>query len=76
MVLGTSLKVYPAAGIPEIYGISHKEAIIINKDETPYAHHYHVLEIHEAIGSTLFKINGYLKKLDQTIASEIDPDGQ
>ena len=35
--------------------------IIVNKDETPYAHDYHVIEIHESIGSTLAKINKLLK---------------
>jgi len=61
IVLGTSLKVYPAASIPEIYGMSHKGAIIINRDETPYAHHYRVVEINEGIGSTLEKINRMIK---------------
>lgn len=62
LVLGTSLKVYPVAGILDVYGLSHKKAIIINKDETPYAHHYNVTEIHEAIGQALYKINGIIKK--------------
>ncbi|HCW74856.1 MAG TPA: NAD-dependent protein deacylase [Clostridiaceae bacterium] len=61
IVLGTSLKVYPAASIPEIYGMSHKGAIIINRDETPYAHHFSVVEINEGIGTTLDKINRMLK---------------
>lgn len=35
IVLGTSLKVYPAASIPSIYGASQKGLVIINRDETP-----------------------------------------
>ena len=61
LVLGTSLRVYPAARIPEVYQTSRKPMIIVNKDETPYAHDYHVIEIHESIGSTLAKINKLLK---------------
>lgn len=67
IVLGTSLKVYPAASIPEIYGVSHKGAIIINRDETPYAHNYSVVEINEGIGTTLDKINRMLNKLKNTV---------
>ncbi|WP_312654595.1 NAD-dependent protein deacylase [Proteiniclasticum sp.] len=62
IVLGTSLKVYPAASIPEIYGVSHKAAIIINRDETPYAHHYSVVEINDGIGTTMDRINRMLKR--------------
>ena len=62
LVLGTSLKVYPAASIPEVYGIDHKDAIIINRDETPYAHDFHALEINEGIGDTLEKIDHLLMK--------------
>ncbi len=61
IILGTSLKVYPAASIPEIYGVSHKAAIIINRDETPYAHHYSVVEINDGIGTTLDRVNRMLK---------------
>lgn len=62
LVLGTSLKVYPAASIPEVFDLKKNPAIIINKEETPYAHHYKVLEIHQGIGNTLEKINSLLKK--------------
>lgn len=62
IVLGTSLKVYPAASIPSIYGASQKGLVIINRDETPYAHDFRVLEINEGIGVTLEKINRVLKK--------------
>jgi len=68
MVLGTSLKVYPAASIPQIYGVSHKGAVIINRDETPYAHDYKVVEINEGIGATLEKINALLKKAEKNPA--------
>lgn len=57
LVLGTSLRVYPAASIPEVFGQGSGQMIIINRDETPYAHDYRVLEIHESIGSTLEKLN-------------------
>ncbi len=72
MVLGTSLKVYPAAGIPEIYGVSHKKAIVINRDETPYAHHPNVMEIHDSIGDVLYKINGVLKKMAKESSSQLN----
>lgn len=62
MVLGTSLKVYPAASIPEVYDVSRKGAIIINRDETPYAHDYNVVEINEGIGITLEKMDAILKR--------------
>ena len=62
IVLGTSLKVYPAASIPSIYGASQKGLVIINRDETPYAHDYRVIEINEGIGMTLDKINRVLTK--------------
>ena len=57
LVLGTSLKVYPAASIPEVFGLKSKAMIIINKDATPYEHHYNVTEIHDGIGATLERIN-------------------
>ena len=60
LVLGTSLKVYPAASIPEVFGLNNKEMIIINRDATPYEHHYHVTEIHDGIGVTLEKVNKLL----------------
>jgi len=62
IVLGTSLKVYPAASIPSIYGASQKGLVIINRDETPYAHDFRVIEINEGIGVTLEKISRQLKK--------------
>mgnify|MGYP001251084569 CR=1 FL=1 len=65
LVLGTSLKVYPAASIPEVFDLKNNPAIIINKEETAYAHHYKVLEIHQGIGSSLEKINGLFKKLQE-----------
>ncbi|HBW13344.1 MAG TPA: NAD-dependent protein deacylase [Proteiniclasticum sp.] len=57
LVLGTSLKVYPAASIPEVFCLKNKAMIIINKDATPYEHHYNVTEIHDGIGATLERIN-------------------
>lgn len=57
LVLGTSLKVYPAASIPEVFGLRNKSMIIINRDATPYEHHYNVTEIHDGIGATLERIN-------------------
>lgn len=66
MVLGTSLKVYPAASIPEIYGINHKRGIIINRDETLYSHHYNVTEINDGIGASLQKIDSFLKKIESS----------
>ncbi|MBR0575601.1 NAD-dependent deacylase [Proteiniclasticum sp. BAD-10] len=62
VVLGTSLKVYPAASIPEAYGIRKKPAIIINRDPSPYAFGYNVVEINESIGETLRRIDEILKK--------------
>ena len=62
IVLGTSLKVYPAASIPSVYGASQKGLVIINRDETPHAHDYRVIEINEGIGATLEKINRRLKR--------------
>lgn len=62
IVLGTSLKVYPAASIPSVYGASRKGMVIINRDETPHAHDYRVIEVNEGIGSTLEKINRRLKR--------------
>lgn len=64
IVLGTSLKVYPAASIPSIYGASQKGLVIINRDETPYAHDFRVIEINEGIGVTLEKIDRQLKRSD------------
>jgi|GEM_PF-320304 len=63
LVLGTSLKVYPAASIPDVFDLKKNPAIIINKEETAYAHHYKVLEIHQGIGTSLEHINSHLKKL-------------
>lgn len=62
LVLGTSLKVYPAASIPEAYGIRKKQAIIINRDPSPYAFGYNVVEINESIGETLRKIDEVLTR--------------
>lgn len=63
LVLGTSLKVYPAASIPEVFGLEKKKMIIINRDETPYDHHYNVTEIHDGIGASLEKLDKYINKL-------------
>lgn len=63
LILGTSLKVYPAANIPEVFDINKNPAIIINKEPSPYAHHYKVLEIHQGIGGSLEKLNDFLHTL-------------
>lgn len=63
LVLGTSLKVYPAASIPEVFGLKKKSMIIINRDPTPYEHHYNVTEIHDGIGSTLEKLDKLLNQI-------------
>lgn len=65
LILGTSLRVYPAAALPDAYGIREKPAIIINRDETPYARHYRVLEINEGIGAVLEKIQRLRLRLER-----------
>lgn len=60
IVLGTSLNVYPAASIPEAYGISHKPIIIINKDNTHLRERTNVIEINDEIGKTLEEVVKYL----------------
>ena len=57
IILGTSLYVYPVASIPEVYGISSKKAIIVNKDQTRYSMHANALEFNESISATLEKLD-------------------
>jgi len=47
---GTSLAVYPAAGLIRYYG--GKRLVLINKSETPYDSHADLV-IHDAIGAVL-----------------------
>jgi len=53
IVGGTSLNVYPAAGLIEYY--KGNQLILINKSETPFDR-YASLAIHESIGETLGKV--------------------
>ena len=55
IVGGTSLNVYPAAGLVDYY--SGDNLILINKSETPYDR-YANLVIHDSIGETLGRIIG------------------
>ncbi|ETA82634.1 NAD-dependent protein deacylase [Youngiibacter fragilis] len=57
IILGTSLYVYPVASIPEVYGISTKKAIIVNRDQTRYSMHVNALEFNESISATLEKLD-------------------
>jgi NAD-dependent deacetylase len=57
IILGTSLYVYPVASIPEVYGISTKKAIIVNRDQTRYSMHANALEFNESISATLEKLD-------------------
>ena len=50
IVGGTSLNVYPAAGLIQYY--NGDTLILINKTETPYDKHAHIV-IHDSIGETL-----------------------
>jgi NAD-dependent deacetylase len=50
IVGGTSLNVYPAAGLIQYYG--GNMLILINKTETPYDRHAKIV-IHDSIGETL-----------------------
>lgn len=56
IVLGTSLKVYPAASIPRTFGLPFKPAIIINKDKTILSDSKNVIEFNSGIGRTLKNI--------------------
>ena len=56
IVLGTSLQVYPAASIPNAFGVGIKPAIVINRDNTSLSGMENVLEFNEGIGVTLEKI--------------------
>ncbi len=53
LVLGTSLLVYPVASIPRLFLERALPVIIINRDKTPYHGAFNVLEINDALGSTL-----------------------
>lgn len=50
IVAGTSLRVYPAAGLIQFFGGDH--LVLINKSSTPYDHAA-TLVIHDSIGETL-----------------------
>ena len=50
IVAGTSLRVYPAAGLVQFFGGRH--LVLINKSPTPYDHAA-TLVIHDSIGETL-----------------------
>lgn len=56
LVLGTSLRVYPVASIPEFFLAQGKNVIIINRDPTPLSMVKGVIEINNSIGDTLPKI--------------------
>ncbi len=55
-VLGTSLTVYPVAGLIE-YASPNAKIVIINKTPTGYDNSQQVIAIHESIGDTLRAIN-------------------
>lgn len=56
LVLGTSLRVYPVASIPDLFLRRGKGVIIINRDPTPLSMTRGVVEINAPIGKTLPKI--------------------
>ena len=53
VVAGTSLTVYPAAGLINYY--RGNRLVLINRDETPYDH-YADLVFHERLGDVLSKL--------------------
>jgi NAD-dependent deacetylase len=53
IVAGTSLTVYPAAGLVNYY--RGNRLVLINRDETPYDH-YADLVFHESLGDVLGKL--------------------
>lgn len=53
LVLGTSLTVYPAAALPQLFIRNNRPVVIINRDVTPYATFPNVIEINAEIGSTI-----------------------
>ena len=53
IVAGTSLTVYPAAGLVNYY--RGNRLVLINRDETPYDH-YADLVLHESLGDVLSKL--------------------
>lgn len=56
LVLGTSLRVYPVAHIPQLVLEREKPVIIINREPTPYADFRGVLEINDDISFVLKKL--------------------
>jgi NAD-dependent deacetylase len=57
-VLGTSLTIYPVAGLIE-YAPSNSKIVIINKTPTSFDNSHQVIAIHESIGKTLIAINKF-----------------
>ena len=53
IVAGTSLTVYPAAGLINYY--HGNQMVLINRDETPYDHHADLV-IHQSLGSVFSKL--------------------
>ncbi|KUO75926.1 MAG: hypothetical protein APF77_17250 [Clostridia bacterium BRH_c25] len=62
IILGTSLTVYPVAGIPDLFDIDKKHIIIINKTPTRYENCKNCIEIHDGIGKTLSEIDKIISK--------------
>ena len=58
--MGSSLVVYPAAGLPEIALHSKSKLVIINRDLTPYDE-VADLVIRSPIGETLTAVNDLMK---------------
>ncbi len=56
LVLGSSLKVYPVALIPNMFLDSGKEVIIINNQETSYKGRKNVCEINEGIDDAFMEL--------------------
>jgi NAD-dependent deacetylase len=55
IVGGTSLNVYPAAGLVDYYDRRHGRLVILNKSSTPYERHADLV-IHDSIGEVLSQI--------------------
>jgi NAD-dependent deacetylase len=60
IVLGTSLAVYPVAGIPELFHRTGNHMIIINHTPTKFYNYSNCTEIHDSIGKTLEAIDNLL----------------
>jgi NAD-dependent deacetylase len=55
IVGGTSLNVYPAAGLVDYYDRSHGRLVLLNKSSTPYDARADLV-IHDSIGEVLSRV--------------------